>query len=346
MRILLASTLFVACLANSAAAVSIVFQIDQLQSNLGLEVILEVPLLLPISDSDSTTLSGTIEADLGFTGTGLPADLNFTGGEIVADMDMTLVLQSLGLINLTATTTNLKAALSTLLPPDTLGIQSTTGPETVYDFDVADHEFLLNQGTVTAIGDVAFVGPVNETIDLAMDPQGGSPELGTIRTITVTDLGGGNYQAFLDMPIFVTSETPLNDEPVPGSDPPEGNGICDGDESCATFNATLNLQATAFFSLGTAFDPGDFDEDGDIDGADFLLWQRGGSPTPLSPSDLADWEAGYGTPALSGLAATIGAVPEPSSLVLLGLALGLIPRRMVKRCYQRKLRTTSLFLTS
>jgi len=26
--------------------------------------------------------------------------------------------------------------------------------------------------------------------------------------------------------------------------------------------------------------PGDFDEDGDVDGGDFLLWQRGGSPSP------------------------------------------------------------------
>ncbi len=34
--------------------------------------------------------------------------------------------------------------------------------------------------------------------------------------------------------------------------------------------------------------------DGDTDGRDFLIWQRGGSPTP-SGSDLADWQANYGT---------------------------------------------------
>jgi hypothetical protein len=54
--------------------------------------------------------------------------------------------------------------------------------------------------------------------------------------------------------------------------------------------------------------PGDFDFDGDVDGRDFLVWQRGGSPTPLSAGDLADWQANYG--AGSQTAATT-AVPEP-----------------------------------
>jgi hypothetical protein len=39
---------------------------------------------------------------------------------------------------------------------------------------------------------------------------------------------------------------------------------------------------------------GDFDFDRDGDGEDFLIWQRGESPSPLSQSDLADWEANYG----------------------------------------------------
>ncbi|MCA9235194.1 MAG: hypothetical protein KDA44_06970, partial [Planctomycetales bacterium] len=40
--------------------------------------------------------------------------------------------------------------------------------------------------------------------------------------------------------------------------------------------------------------PGDFDEDGDVDGGDFLAWQRGNSPTPLSADDLAAWQANFG----------------------------------------------------
>ncbi|MDZ4658723.1 MAG: PEP-CTERM sorting domain-containing protein [Bythopirellula sp.] len=38
----------------------------------------------------------------------------------------------------------------------------------------------------------------------------------------------------------------------------------------------------------------DFDGDTDIDGRDFLLWQRGGSPNPFSAGDLALWQDQYG----------------------------------------------------
>jgi hypothetical protein len=66
---------------------------------------------------------------------------------------------------------------------------------------------------------------------------------------------------------------------------------------------------------------GDFDVDGDVDGNDFLVWQRGGSPTPLSPADLATWKANFGS-----AVAAAGAVPEPSTLglaLMAGLVVGL-----------------------
>jgi hypothetical protein len=62
---------------------------------------------------------------------------------------------------------------------------------------------------------------------------------------------------------------------------------------------------------------GDFDDDGDVDGADFLKWQRGELPNPLSASDLALWENQFGT--TSTLSAT-ASIPEPSTLLLAALA--------------------------
>lgn len=65
---------------------------------------------------------------------------------------------------------------------------------------------------------------------------------------------------------------------------------------------------------------GDFDDDGDVDGRDFLIWQRGGSTPggPLSASDLADWQTNFGAqPPLTA----VTAVPEPASLAMLALAL-------------------------
>jgi hypothetical protein len=54
--------------------------------------------------------------------------------------------------------------------------------------------------------------------------------------------------------------------------------------------------------------PGDFDGDGDVDGRDFLEWQR-----DPSVGDIEDWQSGYGS---SCLTASNTAVPEPSSLIL------------------------------
>jgi hypothetical protein len=51
----------------------------------------------------------------------------------------------------------------------------------------------------------------------------------------------------------------------------------------ATFNVTTQ--------------PGDYDFDGDVDGRDFLAWQRGQSTSPLSSNDLSDWQNNYGATA-------------------------------------------------
>ncbi len=77
--------------------------------------------------------------------------------------------------------------------------------------------------------------------------------------------------------------------------------------------------------------PGDFDDDGDVDGFDFLMWQRGESPNPLSPSDLLAWQTNYG--AASPLSASSTIVPEPSGLVLAAICSPMI-------CWRAR-RTTS-----
>jgi hypothetical protein len=80
----------------------------------------------------------------------------------------------------------------------------------------------------------------------------------------------------------------------------------------------------------------DFDRDGDVDGQDFLTWQRNASATPASQSegdanfdgtvdanDLTVWQESYG-----GLLPAVIAVPEPTALLLTWTAsLGLALRR-------------------
>jgi hypothetical protein len=99
-----------------------------------------------------------------------------------------------------------------------------------------------------------------------------------------------------------------------------------GDEDFEGFHveqADYSLELT----IGGATIEGDFDNDGDVDGRDFLRWQRGGSPSPLSAADLADWQANYG----GGSLAAVAAVPEPGGLALVMFVIGAI-------CLRSKLR--------
>lgn len=71
-------------------------------------------------------------------------------------------------------------------------------------------------------------------------------------------------------------------------------------------------------------DPGDFDADGDLDGADFLAWQR--NP---GLGNLSDWQANYGNDGLPLAAST--AVPEPTSAMLCLFAMA-VASVMQRRC--------------
>jgi hypothetical protein len=86
---------------------------------------------------------------------------------------------------------------------------------------------------------------------------------------------------------------------------------------------------------------GDFDGDGDFDGADFLTWQRGlgrvGTGLPnngdanadgnVNAADLAVWQSKFDTtPATMAATAAASAVPEPGALSLALMALACITR--------------------
>ena len=87
------------------------------------------------------------------------------------------------------------------------------------------------------------------------------------------------------------------------------------------------------YTGGTAFVPpavpGDYNGNGKVDGADYVLWRKGGplanevdNPGTVDAADYTEWRARYGNPPGAGSGLGAGAVPEPTA-ALLALVAGL-----------------------
>jgi hypothetical protein len=87
-----------------------------------------------------------------------------------------------------------------------------------------------------------------------------------------------------------------------------------------SWDLTVGATSVVLKVLGSTGLQGDFDGDNDVDGRDFLVWQRGGSPNPLSPGNLNDWRMNFGA---GGATSAAHAVPEPSGLWLAGVVIGI-----------------------
>jgi hypothetical protein len=77
------------------------------------------------------------------------------------------------------------------------------------------------------------------------------------------------------------------------------------DQASVTANTNPNPEGVA----------GDYNHNGKVDAADYVLWRNGDSPDD-SPAGYNLWKANFGNPPGSGSGLGSSAVPEPSSLVL------------------------------
>jgi hypothetical protein len=115
--------------------------------------------------------------------------------------------------------------------------------------------------------------------------------------------------------------------------PPDGGGSLQAlngpvDEVAVWLNRQLTVaEAIGLYNAAIgATTPGDLDVDGDVDGEDFLVLQRG-MGTLYDADDVAAFRANYGAGGVGG-AVAVGAVPEPAALTLLALcSLGVFARR-------------------
>jgi hypothetical protein len=172
------------------------------------------------------------------------------------------------------------------------------------------------------------------------------------------DFGGEEYHFDVDLNQFNTTTMTtvsmrLDDarlEPAPEFTTP-------GDEMLTDFNlyylgvvtnageglVDLEIESIRVLLPGAAGLPGDFNENGAVDAADYVLWRdRLGTannlpngispPGSVTPADYNHWRANFGRTAGGG--ASLGqaaAVPEPSACLLCGLAVGMLAARLRQR---------------
>lgn len=241
-----------------------------------------------VSDSDTTTLTGTVASQLELTllSEGIVVTgIRFDGGAISAsDVAFDLIFAS-------ASVTGAGGNLATPNP----GFSPVTGGQ----FGTADHVLTLDQGLVTADA---------ETIDLSVEPFQFSSAT-DVASLTVQEIAANGAERTFG----VTSSIPIN-ETIPT-------------DSGVTLSALGNVVAIGTFTVELPA-AGDFNGDGHIDVADYTLWRdaytTGGRPL----SDYLLWKTNFGTPAPSGgLAAGRTSVPEPVAAVLLASGMLVGPRR-------------------
>ncbi|MEQ8211704.1 MAG: hypothetical protein RH917_18015 [Lacipirellulaceae bacterium] len=292
---------FILALCGSATAVDTVFTIDEQQSSLTIEA--STVFIVPFSDTDTQMLGGTIDTTLDFgTAGGFPAmaDFTVTGAEVSPLSPFLFTLGSPPTFGVNVSVNDAVADVTTPNPPATLTMLATSAIQ--YEFDASEFDITLNQGTVVS------TGAVNQTINLADSPVIGNASPGTLGTITLTPTGMAGaltmIDALLELPIQFIEDVDVDGQIV-----------------------TLDVDGTVFAisSFMVNLSPSaDVNNDGTIDGSDFVQIQRDDS------SLIPQWQSDYGT---AGSQAATQPIPEPAGalLLLVGMCCGVARRRIIYR---------------
>jgi hypothetical protein len=158
------------------------------------------------------------------------------------------------------------------------------------------------QSTLTAV----ITGATHSTIvvggeakiefgNLAVELSGYAPQGGETYTLLTANSIGGT--SFLNTPDFTLA--------------PLASGL--------SWDVNVGATSVVLKVLGSIALPGDFDSDQDVDGADFLKWQRNFGTPGYDAASLATWKANFGATAAVSAAA---AVPEPHAILLAAMAIG------------------------
>ena len=189
--------------------------------------------------------------------------------------------------------------------------------------------------------DTFFPGDVMQIVDVSFGDAATAIAAGTAEYLLGGWFGGyggtGSSNAILQLDFLGTGGSLLGtaSTTVPAPDPPDPENHFEWSKQSTSGLipvGTLTVQASVYsddtasgaayvdlaeFIINPESTLGDFDNDGDVDGADFLEWQR-----DMNVGSLSDWEGNFGATPLG--IATAAAVPEPGTCILVSMGLLLV----------------------
>jgi len=234
---------------------------------------------------------------------------------------------------------------------DTVNDDNTTGLVTAtWEFDITDASNLEISIDMAAMGDFEASVSTGDFFNWTYSIDGGATS--ALFTSSVDEAGSATYiladgdEVILNDPLIIANAT--GDETQLSNVFQTLTSILSGTGETLTITLTGRTdggsEAFAFDNIvidGITIlteENADFNQDGNVDGGDFLAWQRGvGTGTTLSEgdannsgtvdaADLAIWQTQFGLAPLSGLVA----VPEPSAAILMCLgAVALVNLRKI-----------------
>jgi hypothetical protein len=74
----------------------------------------------------------------------------------------------------------------------------------------------------------------------------------------------------------------------------------------------------------SALTPGDYNGDGEVDAADYVVWRKSPNDFGGDPAGYDSWRSNFGNPPGSGSGSTLTAVPEPGRILLVAIAISLV----------------------
>jgi fibronectin-binding autotransporter adhesin len=181
---------------------------------------------------------------------------------------------------------------------------------------------IVDGGTLTGSGSAATFGGGDVTVNAGNAAISAGVANAILDTAKLTLLGGGT--AGVADTGFFNLAGGIND--VVGSlvlgAAAQGNGTYGSTLSAATNKNDEYFSGTGIITVGPVGLAGDYNGDGKVDAADYVMWRKNPGGFGGDPAGYNTWRQNFGLPgAGSGLSGG-GAVPEPGIVSLMVLAIG------------------------